>query len=569
MANRYGTRSFVKSNMVPSPSVTNGQNKRKTASSQVKSAKIQKTQQEVLPLSQQHQTVSSVPPSTSTSTSNYTPTQINPSTTTSNSSQDQIITPDTPRLLYQLQLKEQQIVAHKVLVEKLKLDLERVEQEKIEITHKNNLLQKRITIEPHYLSNEMNLTESDDDNNNTSFNNKLPTGVTSEKYRKKSNALLADNHTRPLVVQPTTSQAHRSQITTQSIIQPYNQMDSQVPFINRKLPQFAGKPLDDFEAWEISCNKFINQFPGKSNLEKVNYISMGVVGHAARVLQLAPTLLDTPTSLFNVLRETFGNKRTIDEAMSDVRQLKGETVRVYFSRVKTLLLTCIPDNADTQKAFDSFLMQYFKRGLNSDIKLTLGKLYTANSEITLTTACQIETEFNLQKTSKSTKDSDALYSIDSHGNQDNDPQQINIIKQHEHYKPRPLNNNQRSVYHNSQQPASGNQQFSNTRYFSNQINKNQQTKFSGYNGIQNQTDRQESTSRFLGKRPTRLECFHCHRIGHSYIFCREATQEQKNSITEDFNRYRNNNNTNNNNNSNHLNSQRSSATSSTVLPQTN
>ena len=93
MANRYGTRSCMKANMVPPPSATNGKNKRKTASSQVKSAKIQKTQHEVLPLSQQHQTVSSVPSSTSTSTSNYT-IQINPSTSTLNSSQDQIITPD-------------------------------------------------------------------------------------------------------------------------------------------------------------------------------------------------------------------------------------------------------------------------------------------------------------------------------------------------------------------------------------------------------------------------------------------------------------------------------------------
>ena len=189
MANRYGTRSFVKSNMVPSPSVTNGQNKRKTASSQVKSAKIQKTQQEVLPLSQQHQTVSSVTPSSSTTTSNSTPTQINPSTTTSNSSPDQIDTTNTLQLLHQLHLKEQ-------LIEKLKLNLERVEKEKIEIALKNNLLQQRITTEPHYLSND--LTESDDDHNY--FQNRLTPGVASAKYSKNSNALLEDNPLQPLVV---------------------------------------------------------------------------------------------------------------------------------------------------------------------------------------------------------------------------------------------------------------------------------------------------------------------------------------------------------------------------------
>jgi hypothetical protein len=167
-----------------------------------------------------------------------------------------------------------------------------------------------------------------------------------------------------------------------------------LPFINRKLPEFAGKPSDDFEAWEISSQKFLNQFPSKTEIEKAGYLSIGVTGHAARVLAQSSTPINTTIGLFNVLRKTFGNQSTIDEAMSDVTQQKEESVRIYFSRVKAILLTRIKENVP---AFNTFLQLYFKLGLREEIKEPLRKLFKTNVDDMLGTACQIETEYNVQK----------------------------------------------------------------------------------------------------------------------------------------------------------------------------
>jgi hypothetical protein len=182
---------------------------------------------------------------------------------------------------------------------------------------------------------------------------------------------------------------HQPQIQQQQLMQP-------LPFINRKLPEFAGNPSDDFEAWEISSKKFLNQFPSKTETEKVGYLSIGVTGHAARVLAQSTTKINTTIDFFNVLRETFGNQSTIDEAMSDVRQQKGESVRIYFSRVKAILLAQMKENVP---AFNTFLQHYFKLGLKEEIKEPLRKLFKTNVDDMLGTACQIETEYNVQKIS--------------------------------------------------------------------------------------------------------------------------------------------------------------------------
>jgi hypothetical protein len=66
--------------------------------------------------------------------------------------------------------------------------------------------------------------------------------------------------------------------------------------------------------------------------------------------------------------------------MSDVRQQKGESVRIYFSRVKAILLTRIKDDVS---AFDTFLQQYFKIGLRPEIKEPLRGLFTQTVLTTL------------------------------------------------------------------------------------------------------------------------------------------------------------------------------------------
>ena len=301
------------------------------------------------------------------------------------------------------QQKQQEDAHHKhyALIDRLRIDLEREREEK-----------------SHFQSLNRTITDSGEVQECVNFMNtanKLPPG---QKSPKTGHANIE-----PTVILPMTSQnssrvnspslnyvnnIQLSQPSQQPLPQPHQihqqlqpqiqqqQLMQPLPFINRKLPEFAGKPSDDFEAWEISSKKFLNQFPSKTETEKVGYLSIGVTGHAARVLAQSTTKINTTIDLFNVLRETFGNQSTIDEAMSDVRQQKGESVRIYFSRVKAILLAQMKENVP---AFNTFLQHYFKLGLKEEIKEPLRKLFKTNVDDMLGTACQIETEYNVQKIS--------------------------------------------------------------------------------------------------------------------------------------------------------------------------
>jgi len=173
-----------------------------------------------------------------------------------------------------------------------------------------------------------------------------------------------------------------------------------LPFVHRKLPEFAGKPAEDFEAWEMSCSNFIEQFTKRSESDKVKYIAMGLQGNALRIFKMSSKQPTTTAEFFSILRDTFGTQRTIGEAMSDVKQLKNETVRVYFGRVKALLLQAFgyerissitPEGA---KCFDNNLVNYFTAGLNLEYQEDLFKIHPRGVDMTLGAACQIETDYS-------------------------------------------------------------------------------------------------------------------------------------------------------------------------------
>jgi len=207
---------------------------------------------------------------------------------------------------------------------------------------------------------------------------------------------------------------------------------------------------------------------------------------------------------------------------------------------------------DDVPAFDTFLQQYFKLGLRPEIKEPLRGLFTQTVLTTLGAACQIETEFNIERTAKTTKKSaptnDVLFSIDSSCSHDSNRQELSNINSYRPntYAPAPPNRSFRTTdrYEPYNRP--------NTRTTNDGRNK---SKFSKYEGIQTHKPKQQpSPVDFKGNRPQRLECFHCKKLGHSYRYCHSATQADKDAITEDFARHRNIN----------LNSQRGPVSSSTV-----
>jgi len=89
-----------------------------------------------------------------------------------------------------------------------------------------------------------------------------------------------------------TKPPHRPNLSTPK---PSNSVATFSSYINKKLPEFFGKPKEDFEAWVTASKKFLKQFPHMSNIEKANNLAMGVVGVAALILET----IDQPIEFFS------------------------------------------------------------------------------------------------------------------------------------------------------------------------------------------------------------------------------------------------------------------------------
>jgi hypothetical protein len=385
----------------------------------------------------------------------------------------------------------------------------------------------------------------------------------------QSSAPTSEQPLAPSIDQPTVS-------THISNWPPVSQMDwPDLPFVHRKLPEFAGKPGEDFEAWEMSCKNFIEQFTKRSESDRVKYIAMGLQGNALRILKMSNKQATTTDEFFSILRDTFGTQRTISEAMSDIKQIKNETVRVYFGRVKALLLQAFDyerlgnSNPVGTKCFDNNLIDYFTAGLNLEYQEDLFKMHPRGVDMTLDAACQVETDYNKIKIRKTNKPDrqEVLFGMEQI------QQLANIVNSEystssklHHNKEHTVNHVNSSIFRNH-----NNKQLINRPPAQSSIQNETSSrgKFSGYHGVSNSYPRRErqpyhhsSTYAEQDKRPNRIVCFHCKKQGHSFRNCLNATQEQKNEIAADFFQHQ----AKQIKQTNILNFQRSPASSSAALP---
>ena len=265
----------------------------------------------------------------------------------------------------------------------------------------------------------------------------------------------------------------------------YNKSTSAKPqsnfsYINKRIPEFSGKPQEDFDAWVTASKKFLKQFRNMTDVEKADNISMGVVGDASQVLEALLTLnknvLNLPESLFEALKVTYGTRKTVEEMMNTIKQQKDESVRSYFGRVQARLLSIFKTNDSI--AYDSALISYFKNGLSPKIQQALFSVHPSDVDATLQCATQIETDFA----------------------------QANLLSEKEEplYNIRTIETSSTSVdTHKDQKNTSRNQ---------------------------GKSDNYDSPH----KRSVRIECYNCHKRGHSLRNCFTASKDQKEAIQKNL-----------------------------------
>ena len=198
--------------------------------------------------------------------------------------------------------------------------------------------------------------------------------------------VIQEGHAIRSAVYPTTSSSY---ITTRSRTVKYN-----YNIMTKVMQVFKGSLDDHFETWEENTRLYLEkQCPNISEDQKMTAVLLKIQGYPRMILRQHPNL-KSMDDIFDALRPTYG----ADELtmINENKQFQNESVRVYFSRLKTNLH--LLGYRDTTQS-DRILLNNFVDGLQTNIRLAVKRLrpqriFDAVSIAQEVESCELENEAN-------------------------------------------------------------------------------------------------------------------------------------------------------------------------------
>ena len=195
-----------------------------------------------------------------------------------------------------------------------------------------------------------------------------------------------EGHAIRSAVYPTTSSSTTASRTT-TVKYNYN-------FMTKVMQVFKGALDDHFETWEENTRLYLEkQCPNISEDQKMTAVLLKIQGYPRMILRQHPNLKSLD-DIFDALRPTYG----ADELtmINENKQFQNESVRVYFSRLKTNLH--LLGFRDTTKS-DRILLKNFVDGLQPSLRLAVKRLkpqriFDAVSIAQEVESCELENEAN-------------------------------------------------------------------------------------------------------------------------------------------------------------------------------
>ena len=136
--------------------------------------------------------------------------------------------------------------------------------------------------------------------------------------------------------------------------------------MTKSMQVFKGSSEDHFETWKENTRLYLDkQCPTGSEDQKMTAVKLKIQGYPRMILKQHPNIT-TLDGIFDALRPTYG----ADEItmLNEIKQTSDESVRVYFSRLKTNLH--LLGYVDSSKGNRIFLNQ-FLNGLLPSIRATV------------------------------------------------------------------------------------------------------------------------------------------------------------------------------------------------------
>ena len=257
--------------------------------------------------------------------------------------------------------------------------------------------------------------------------------------------------------------------------------------ICKMLPKFSGEKTENFEGWVMNTRLLLGNVH-LSDKDKTTAVLLKIEGAARKIVENASSII-TIEDILSALDATYGQ----DEMyfLADTKQKPDEPAKIFLARLKTNLnLLGFQD----QKKTEQVLLDYFLTGLLPSLADRIKSICPYNLDHALKLAMRLESAQN------STRDA------------------------------RKLKRN----FENLNQVST---ETSNTE-LRNQINMlaNEVKKFSeSYRN--SPTSNKKNSYNQRGNNEYRGTCFACQKVGHNYIRCPSASEDKKDEIKRNFNKY--------------------------------
>ncbi len=184
--------------------------------------------------------------------------------------------------------------------------------------------------------------------------------------------------------------------------------------ITKNLPRFRGTDDDHFEAWMANVRLFLReQCAHLTDHQKVTAVLLRIEGYPRFILSGIIKSLKSVKDIFKALKQTYGQDELT--MLANIKQLPDETVRVYYSRMKTNLgLLGYHDATKGKRIY----LNYFLSGLLPRLRSQVENLMPQRLEDALALANSFESKNSANDSKRSKKlNEDYTEKLNSFGNQ--------------------------------------------------------------------------------------------------------------------------------------------------------
>jgi hypothetical protein len=295
--------------------------------------------------------------------------------------------------------------------------------------------------------------------------------------------------------------------------------------MTKSMQVFKGSPDDHFETWEENTRLYLEkQCPGSTEDQRITAVKLKIQGYPRMILRQHPNIA-TLDDIFDALRPTYG----ADEItmLNEIKQMADESVRVYFSRLKTNLhLLGYNDSSKGNRIF----LNHFINGLLPSLRTPVKALKPQKLLDAVAIAQEVESDRVSDDFRK--KKSDSLNNLE--GEQETSLQNLNAMQEKINSLEKQLadkfNNVNGKCGRLNDQIEKFNALSSSTFTAQNQPPPTQSNNYNSQRRNNNNSNRSNFTQMGSNNSSYQPKCFGCNQNGYSYQRCRLLTQNQKDQL---------------------------------------